>query len=521
MRLYSAALLSTIAAFLSSSSVAGATADLQTTNCIRTLSDAPANSVTKRRLRASETGTNDNEDRVLNAAIEKLTGLAKAGALKISNMEWKFMLTGEGGADKILKWFDLDRGMKRALASPNLKVLESYVRAMNGKNKISVIGIFSTHYGDDLVAKSLVTMESKAKTPEAVNTIKNLRKDQLSAWMNSERSVDDVFNLLKLREDGYKALASPKMEVLDDYMKMVIQTKAGKETLLQTLTKGFDGEEKLARLLVRAKEHSKSKELATALQNALVKKWIEADNMTPDSVAHMLQLDRNLDALVNPNVHTLGAFISVYNARNPASKASLIGRFTTQYGDDVVALDLVYARSKSAKRPVAIFMQQQQFQAWQKSKKSAVDVFKQLDITPTDFEPVVSPKMEVLSGYINALNAANRDKTDLITVLIHGADGEGPLARGVITALWNAASQDRVKAVISTAAEYEKLLHKRWYRSKIEPPRIYTDILKVQETSAIGLDQLIVARYASYYSDKIAAARATPSMENAIRPRRS
>ncbi|KAG3045465.1 hypothetical protein PI125_g27097 [Phytophthora idaei] len=175
------------------------------------------------------------------------------------------------------------------------------VNTINRNNKLSVIGIFTTHYGDDAVAKALVTMQSKVKTEEAANTIKQLRSDQLSAWLNSGKSVDDVFTLLKLRKNGHLALASPKMEALDDYMKLVIRTNSGDETLLQTLTKGFGGEEKLATLLVRAKEDSSTKELATALQNALVNKGLMG-NVQPVSVFKKLRLDRYVrDALFEQN----------------------------------------------------------------------------------------------------------------------------------------------------------------------------------------------------------------------------
>ncbi|KAG2786267.1 hypothetical protein JG687_00006658 [Phytophthora cactorum] len=210
MRLSSTALFAVFADLLSCVDSASVSAASDTTTA-----DLPAKLrvlpgfATNRLLRASETNDKNNEDRVMNAAIEKLTG--------------------EQPADEILKMLKLENGMTRALASPNLKLMKNYVQELNTinrNNKLSVIGIFTTHYGDDAVAKALVTMQSKVKTEEAANTIKQLRSDQLSAWLNSGKSVDDVFTLLKLHKNGHPALASPKMEVLDGYMKLVIRAQS-------------------------------------------------------------------------------------------------------------------------------------------------------------------------------------------------------------------------------------------------------------------------------------------------------
>ncbi|KAG6949509.1 hypothetical protein JG688_00014589 [Phytophthora aleatoria] len=429
---------------------------------------------------------------VMNAAIEKLTGLVKTGAMKINgNVNWRFLLTGEQPADEILKMFKLENGMKRALASPNLKLMKNYVQEVNTSNrnnKLSLIGIFTTHYGDDAVAKALVTMQSKL------------------GW----KSVDDVFTLLKFRKNGHLALASPKMEVLDDYMKLVIRTNSGDETLLQTLTKGFGGEEKLATLLVRAKEDPSTKELATALQNALVNKWIQTDKLQPENVFKKFRLDRGVeDALLDPNGHTLAAFISMYNARNPNSQTSLIGMFSARYGDDVVAETLVLARADRAKKPLATNLQQQQFQEWQKSKKSADDVFKLLKIQSQDFVALISPKLETVSEYIKALKATDPgDTSDLLTVVINGVGGDSALARAVASALKELNAHDPLAATLSTAAEYELMLFKRWRKGDINPNSIKSQF-RVR-------DDAFVRRYRAYYDEK--KALDNPTVITAINP---
>ncbi|KAG3097116.1 hypothetical protein PI124_g15700 [Phytophthora idaei] len=586
--------------------------------------------------------------------------------------------------------FKLDDGMDKALTSPDLKTMETYVKELNVKNqnnKASVIGIFTTHYGDDAVAKALVTAQRKAKMVDDAKRIRQLRNAQLLTWLNSEKSVDDVFKLLKLREHGYIALASRKMEVLDDYMKLVIRTNSGEETLLQTLTMGFGGERKLARQLVLAKKDPRTRELATALQNALLNKWL-ASSMQPASVLKKLKLDSGMDdvlsylnrhtlarfismynarnpdsktslvgalsaqygddivakrlmtgstkenteaaakqlrseqleewlnsqksiddvfqllklrddgylvltsrklevledyialfnrekgihetvlktlttgfggesgfkqilrvakfnrftrerttllewlanklqpnsvlkelrldrgmkyAISDENLNSLAAFISMYNAANPNSKASLIGTLSAHYGDDVVAQALVHARTYPAVKPLAINLQQQQFQEWQKSKKSALDIFKLLKIQSQDFVALPSPKLETVSEYIKALKATDPGNTsDLLTVVIIGLGGDSALARAVASELKKLNARDPLAAALSTAAEYELMLFKRWRKGDINPNSINSQF-RVHDDAFVG-------RYRAYYDEK--KALVNPPVITAINPRR-
>ncbi|ETM39525.1 hypothetical protein L914_14330 [Phytophthora nicotianae] len=224
-------------------------------------------------------------------------------------------------------------------------------------------------------------------------------------------------------------------------------------------------------------------------------KWIETDKLKPENVFSKLRLDRGVDALLDRNEQTLAAFISMYNARNPDSMASLIGTFTRQYGDDVVALALGYAKSDPTKR-------------WE------------LEITFDDFVPTVNHKFDTLSGYIKVLNTVNRDQTDMITVLSNGVGGDGNLARVVATVLLQLESHNSFIAAVSTAAEYETALFKRWFKRKIEPTSIYARFFHAEEASPRPLEREIVARYGEYYSEKIAV-RGNPMVNTVIHPRRS
>ncbi|ETN03996.1 hypothetical protein PPTG_23678 [Phytophthora nicotianae INRA-310] len=325
--------------------------------------------------------------------------------------------------------FKLENGMETALASPNLKKLEEYVSELNvksGNNKASVIEIFIKHYGDDKVAKALVTAQRKADMVDGENMISQLRDAQLSSWRESEKSVDDVFTLLKLREDGYRAFGSPKMQALEDYTKRAPLTNPVQKNLLQTLTTGFGGERKLARLLVVAKRDSNSKDLATAMQKALLKKWMQVDKMNPEDVLKKLRLEDDAmeKILTDKNRYTLVEFISMYNAKNPDTTTSLIRVLSAHYGVDGVAKRLVTGSTGTNTKVVAKKLRAEQLNEWLISGKSVNHVFKMLKLRDDGYLALTSRKLEVLEDYIAASNSKKGGDETLLKALTTGFGGE-------------------------------------------------------------------------------------------------
>ncbi|KUF77071.1 hypothetical protein AM587_10002056 [Phytophthora nicotianae] len=412
---------------VSASAISGrASADLPTTH--RMQLDKPQRIYTRRLLRGTLANDERNENRVINGAIEKLAGLAKTGALKISENA-RYWLGREQPADEILRMFKLENGMETALASPNLKKLEEYVSELNvksGNNKASVIEIFIKHYGDDKVAKALVTAQRKADMVDGENMISQLRDAQLSSWRESEKSVDDVFTLLKLREDGYRAFGSPKMQALEDYTKRAPLTNPVQKSLLQTLTTGFGGERKLARLLVNAKRDSNSKDLATAMQKALLKKWMQVDKMNPEDVLKKLRLEDDAmeKILTDKNRYTLVEFISMYNAKNPDTTTSLVRVLSAHYGVDGVAKRLVTGSTGTNTKVVAKKLRAEQLNEWLISGKSVNHVFKMLKLRDDGYLALTSRKLEVLEDYIAASNSKKGGDETLLKALTTGFGGE-------------------------------------------------------------------------------------------------
>ncbi|ETO68229.1 hypothetical protein F444_14915 [Phytophthora nicotianae P1976] len=497
MWLYS--LLGTLATLLvcvESASIS-ATSDPDT---FQELSLKPEGAATDRLLRSADTSDELSENRVTNAGIEKITNLFKTGVTKTKT-------SGQHSADEILKKFKLENGIEEALVSLNLKAMGDYVKDLNSKNrfkKTSMIRLFTKYYGDDVVAKALSKVQGSAHSADAVDTIKQLRMEQLTAWLKSKKSVDDVFKLLKLRDDSLMAFVSPKMAMLDDYIKLFNREKSSGKTLAKTLVTGF-GESQFVSLLQLGLKNSYTKDLATSLETELVNLWL-ASKFKPGDIMKKLKLDEDMGlALANQSRQSrelLTRYISVYNQRYPNSKTSLVATFTARYGDDVVAETLYMARQAPDSKRLAIDLQKQQYMEWQKSGKSADDVFKALKVKVEDFATIISPKLESLYEYIKILKTNDlRGAPDDFTVVRSGLGGDGDLARMLVRS-FTVSDALNMDAASSMATVYEKKLFKRWTNDSIEPKTIYSKFLNVEETSANTWEKAFASRYASYFEKK-------------------
>lgn len=438
----------------------------------------PTRLAPNRLLREPETTEASNEDRVvsIHAGIEKLSDLIKTGVSKVHGyLNLGPSATRDQPADEILRIYKLDDGIEKALVSPNLKAMESHVKELSTKNRkseASVIGILTSHYGDDAVAKALVTAQKTVQSDDDVKTIWRLRNAQLSSWFSSDKSVDDVFTLLKLRHDDYLALASPKMEVLDDYMKLINRVTSGQETLLNVLTKGFGGEQTMAKLLLRGKEEPQTRELATALQNALLNKWV-TDKFQPESVLKKLKLDRDLmNALSDPTRHTLTSYIAVFNTRNPGKKASFIGTLSAHYGDEMVANVLIAASRNGNTRRMAKQLRTDQLSDWLNNQKSADEVFSLLKLRadlPNIDGALASGKLKLLEDYIKLFNREKAGDETLLKTLTTGFDGESNLAKALLTAEINPHSN---KMVVKLQGE----LLNQWLLKGLKPESVLKNL---------------------------------------------
>ncbi|KAF4133683.1 hypothetical protein GN958_ATG17020 [Phytophthora infestans] len=151
--------------------------------------------------------------------------------------------------------------------------LRGKVKNKYPEKKVSVLGVLSTKYDEVAAAKGLVTAKRAANSKDLAT---KLQADQLSGWLNSEKSVKDVFRLLRITDTGVLSAKSRKLETLDEYIKRFNEKNSQHQTdLFRALRGSFGGEDKLAVVVSRAM--SFSPEEAFKIRQKLFERWIKKE----------------------------------------------------------------------------------------------------------------------------------------------------------------------------------------------------------------------------------------------------
>ncbi|POM80009.1 Secreted RxLR effector peptide protein [Phytophthora palmivora] len=368
------------------------------------------------------------------------------------------------------------------LTSANLNKLTTNVEQLNSKNiikKVSVIGTLTAHYGDDSLAKVLLTVEKQATDPAFKNQIHALRTAQMTMWKKGGNSVDDVINLLKIREDGAKVIASRKMEVLDDYIKFVNPKNYDQTSLAKTLSKTFGTEDKVLALLRTAKANGHT---PNHVENSLMSK-LQSEGQLPANVYQWRKLYDNVnEAFTADNLNKFTKYVDDFNLKDPSNKKSALTLYTNSFGDAAVAKKLVAAVGKRDTSSIAKKLQSQQLEGWINSGKSVDDMFTTLKIDIK--KGVTSWQLDVLEKFIMRKNG----EQNVIKILSEKFGGNSNLATIVER------SSKPTKTSALQKKQFAALVDKN-----IRPENFMSDVFKKVPDSATDEQKRIAAKFEEFY----------------------
>ncbi|OWZ17019.1 RxLR effector protein [Phytophthora megakarya] len=198
-------------------------------------------------------------------------GPSKKKTEELKNLESKILMEKLQDQMKILK---MDDEMKAIFSNPNLGKLTKYMKELEGRfpaNQASFLRILTLKYGDDEVAKGLALATAGVENPIA----KALQRQQFARWWNDEKTVDDVFKQMKIKENDLNFVDSRGLGVFEDYTLYLHQ-----ETFIGALSRLYGGESKLAWWVEKARQRGDNigrhtRENAEALQKKLFQQWQE------------------------------------------------------------------------------------------------------------------------------------------------------------------------------------------------------------------------------------------------------
>ncbi|OWZ18582.1 hypothetical protein PHMEG_0007297 [Phytophthora megakarya] len=139
------------------------------------------------------------------------------------------------------------------LNSQHLGQLDDYITDLTRRfpeNDVSFLRILTSKYDDEKVAKAFVKAQTTGHSRELA---KNLQQEQFAAWLREGKSIDNVFQLLKLKGLKESVVNSRGLDSLKGYIAFLNNGRQNDDMFMEVMSKGFGGEFKLAAVFTNAK----------------------------------------------------------------------------------------------------------------------------------------------------------------------------------------------------------------------------------------------------------------------------
>lgn len=250
--------------------------------------------------------TDESEEKTINlSGLEQSAKLSKTG-LKIDNMNW---IKLQAKSDTAFKLLNLDQAGEKAFKSPQFKTWISYMSSISEKYPESAImSTLAARYSDETLVKMI---EATKKFEGMEGIAMKMQEAQVKNWLQSGKTADDLFEVLKLDKSIKNLLTNPKLDIWSGYLNLFNKYgKPGKETTVVNTFVTFYGDEVVAKTLEAAKKVSSTKEKATELQMALFTQWL-MEGAKPHQIWKMLQMEK-ATWMRNPDANIWREYLAFY-----------------------------------------------------------------------------------------------------------------------------------------------------------------------------------------------------------------
>ncbi|KAG6616541.1 putative secreted RxLR effector protein [Phytophthora cinnamomi] len=161
----------------------------------------------------------------------------------------------------------------------------------------------------------------------------NLHVTNLLNGLNRENThPNKAFNALEVGKVEGNLLASREFQLLERYVKMK-NPEDPEEAIVAAITANLGGDV-FSQKMAEAMKNPNTKELATSLEAAQLRRWLEHD-FPPLDVLKTQKLDKATDALFDsPQFATWSNYLAAYNEKHPTKKMTQLDAFTETYGEN-------------------------------------------------------------------------------------------------------------------------------------------------------------------------------------------
>ncbi|OWZ06972.1 Avirulence (Avh) protein [Phytophthora megakarya] len=331
------------------------------------------------------------------------------------------------------------------------------------KEKTTMLETFTKAFGDDGVTKMLYIAKSDSLTKDLAAQMKST---QLKMWLDSGKTTDDVFKLLKLDEVVivYHFRDEILFETWVSYINAFIKANPDKKDALFSSLQSRFTDRPFNKILNEAKRFPSMEITASKIQTDKIATYL-ANNKSPKYVFQLIGLrNEGSDLLGSPLFNAWMKYVKEFNKRNPNNQESWFDglRYEHEYG-------AVRTIDKAMKNPntieIAKKLEKEWLNVWLDSNTLPKTVFSLLDLKKPSEHVLADSKFKRWTTYLNAFNERYPDKhTTMIDGLLSYFN-DGHLVR-----MFKTAKEDPHTEKL--AISLENALLDKWMAEGLKPEKL-------------------------------------------------
>eukprot|EP00644_Phytophthora_capsici_P013141 jgi/Phyca11/101500/e_gw1.5.551.1 len=349
---------------------------------------------------------NYDEDLFAIVGAAKSVDALKSAGVKLENAFVQYWINDKQTPVKVLAELQLGATPK-TLESPLFSLLAKYTDVYNVKfpqSKTTMIETFTQAFGIEKVAKMVAAAKETEGKAKKIAT--ELEAAQMQMWIRSSKSVDEVYNLLKLPP---KTLvidlgSSPLFSTWIAYMK-ILSIKNGDEMLqlIKTLSMQF-ADRPMMQLLQAMEKFPNIGSTATSLQLRKADD-IFATGVTPFRAFKMTALDTVGDSVLSSPVFTKWmSYVDDFNRKNPTKEESWFVSLRSTYEGDFMDKLIETARKSPKTVKIANTVESERMKDWLTRQKAPEHVFHFLKLNKGGEKAFSSPNFQLWAKYLDDFN---------------------------------------------------------------------------------------------------------------------
>ncbi|KAI9908085.1 hypothetical protein PsorP6_002776 [Peronosclerospora sorghi] len=407
-------------------------------------------------------GGDDKFALVLGPALKESDDFTQEVALQLEDHYFISMKNKNPSFDDLFQRLKLNDKPNdyQAISDGRLTLLERFIQSKRREDSSDAVLIQTLLHGYGGDEKFVLVLDPALKHSDdsTWEAAFELEKKYLSILWNENLSFDDLFHRLKMNDGpkAYVAISDGRLALLELFIKMHGHGEASDSFLIQTLVKGYGGDDKFAQVLHAAKMDG-DQFLQTAAHQLKIKNFITLldHEVSYDDLFSKLKLNDGLikyEAVYDGRIKLLNEYIQ-FKSGDSSSDSALIQTLVKGYGGDEKFALVLFAAQKDEKtiEEAAHALEIKYFETLSR-EVSLQDLFKRLKARREDASLFGSWKLKMLERYAAYVSNSEPQKdVSMISVLKDGFGGTDKLA----TLLMKAKRKSRYMAVVAKRYEQE------------------------------------------------------------------